>query len=171
MRFRHSRPARARLGGASGFTMIELMITGIVAAIVLLALITMYITSMQAWERAGARLALQRNAAMALDSVMFDIRHGSRVEVGGGSTSLTIYRATASGDSVLAFYQLVGDQLRNQHDTVLVDKVTSLQFTSPDGIRANVELSLLDDLGTSALDGDDMTIYIESAAVCRNKSF
>lgn len=171
MGFRHSRPGRARLGGAAGFTMIELMITGVVAAVVLLALITMYITTMQAWDRAGARLALQRNAAMALDRVMFDVRHGSRVEIGSGSTSLTIYRVTASGDSTLAAYQLVGDELRNQHGTVLVDKVTSVQFTSPNGIRVNVELSLLDDLGTSALEGDDKAIYIESAAVCRNLSY
>lgn len=154
----------------AGMTLTELLIAGVVMAIVLVALITMYITSMEAWDRAGARLALQRSAALALDKVMFDIRHGSRVEIGSGSTSMTIYRATVGGDSTLAVYQLVGDELRNQHGTVLVDRVTSLQFASGNGFKVNVQMSLEDDLGTTAVQEDDATIYIESTAVCRNQS-
>jgi Tfp pilus assembly protein PilW len=153
-----------------GFTLMELMIAGVVAAIVLLALITMYITSMQAWDRAGARLALQRNASMALDQVMFDVRHGSRVEVGGGGTSLTIIRTTAAGDSTIASYQLVGDQLRNQYGVALVDRVTSLTFATPNGFKLEAAMSLVDDLGTSAQEADDATIFVESAAVCRNQA-
>jgi Tfp pilus assembly protein PilW len=163
-------PFSPRRRDEGGMTLMELMIAGVVAAIVLLALITMYITSMQAWDRAGARLALQRNAALALDTVMFDVRHGSRVEVDAGLTQLTIYRTTAAGDSTIAVYQLVGDELRNQHGVALVDRVTSLTFTSPNGVKVAVEMSLVDDLGTSAVDADDATIFVESAAVCRNLS-
>jgi hypothetical protein len=162
------RLARWPLGSEAGLTLMELMVAAIVAAIVLLALVTMYITSMQAWDRSGARLALQRNAALALNQVVFDVRHGSRVEIGAGSTELTVYRTTAGGDSLSAYYQLVGDELRNQHGTVLVDKITSLQFTSPNGTHVDIQMNLVDDLGTSALEGDDKAIYFRSAAVCRN---
>jgi hypothetical protein len=154
----------------AGLTLTELMIAGVVTAIVMVALITMFITSMEAWDRAGARLALQRSAALALDKVMFDIRHGSRVEIAPGLTSMTIYRTTVGGDSTLAVYQLVGDELRNQYGTVLVDRVTSLQFTSGNGFKVNVQMSLVDDLGTTAVPEDDATLYIESTAVCRNQS-
>jgi len=163
-------PFLPRRRDEAGLTLMELMIAGVVAAIVLLAVITMYITSMQAWDRAGARLALQRNAALAMDKVLFDVRHGSHVEIGAGSTSMTIYRATVAGDSTLAVYQLVGDELRNQHGVALVDRVTSLVFTSGNGFKVEVEMSLEDDLGTSAQQADDATIYMESAAVCRNQS-
>jgi hypothetical protein len=101
---------------------------------------------------------------------MFDVRHGSRVEIGGGGTSMTIYRATVAGDSTMATYQLVGDELRNMHDVALVDRVTSLQFTSGNGFKVEVQMTLEDDLGTSAQPADDATIYVESAAVCRNQS-
>ena len=131
---RDRRLGRAPLGNAAGLTLMELMVAAIVAAIVLLAVVTMYITSMQAWDRSGARLALQRSAAMALDRVIFDVRHGSRVEIGSGPTSMTIFRTTSAGtDSTLAVYTLIGDQLTNQHGTVLVDKITSLEFTSTNG--------------------------------------
>lgn len=164
------RLSRVIAGNAAGFTLMELIVATVVAAIVLLALITMYITSLQAWDRSGARLALQRNGALALDRVIFDIRHGSRVEIGSGSESLMIYRTTAGSDSLMATYTLVDDGLTNIHGTVLLDKVTSLQFTSPSGVSVEIEMSLEDDLGTPGLEGDDKAIYFRSAAVCRNRS-
>lgn len=165
------RLVRALSGDQSGFTLTELMVAAIIAVIVLLALIVMYITSLQAWDRSGARLALQRNAALALDRVVFDVRHGSRVEIGAGSTSLTVYRTTPAGvDSTLATYSLVGDQLRNQHGTVVLDRITSLQFTSSNGVSVDIQLSLEDDMGTPGLDTDDREIYFRSEAVCRNRS-
>lgn len=169
------RLSRAAAGNTAGFTLMEVIVATVVAAIVLLALITMYITSLDAWDRSGARLALQRNAAMALDRVIFDVRHGSRVEIGAGATSLTVYRTTAGVDSTLAFFELVGDRLRyaragGDSAIVLLDKITSLQFTSANGVSVDIELSLEDDLGTAGLEGDDKAIYFRSAAVCRNQS-
>jgi prepilin-type N-terminal cleavage/methylation domain-containing protein len=163
-------------GDASGMTLMEVIVATVVVAIVLLALVTMYITSLQSWQRSGARLALQRNAALALDRVVFDVRHGSRVEVGSSPPSMTVYRGPAGADTVTAVYQLApaDGELRyqrpSQQQIVLLDKITSLQFTSPNGISVEIELSLEDDLGTTDLEGDDREIYFRSAAVCRNRS-
>jgi type II secretory pathway pseudopilin PulG len=169
------RLSRAVAGNAAGITLMELIVAMVVVAIVLLALVTMYITTLQAWDRSGARLALQRNAALALDRVVFDVRHGSRVEVGSSPPSLTVYRTTAGADTVTAEYELSGQELlyqraSSEEQIVLLDKVSSLQFISPNGISVEIEVSLEDDLGTTDLEGDDREIYFRSSAVCRNRS-
>ncbi len=153
-----------------GLTMMEVIVATIVMGIVLLALITLYLTSMDAWDRSGARLALQRSADLALERMAADVRMGSKVEIGPGQTQMTIYRTTATGDSLVASYELVGDELQNNHGTVLADYLTSLQFTSTGGTKVTMELTLEDDLGTPSLDGDDVRLYVMSAIVCRNRA-
>jgi len=160
----------ARLEGHGGFTITELLVASIIAGIILLAVISIYITSMQAWDRSGARLALQRTGDLAVESIVSDIRDGTRVEITNGGTAMTIYRATAIGDSVLAFYQLVDDEVRNGSGTVLAEDVTELVFTSGNGVKVRVEMSLYDDPGTPALTTDDESIHLETVAVCRNRS-
>jgi prepilin-type N-terminal cleavage/methylation domain-containing protein len=156
--------------GSSGFTLVEVMVSAVLVGIVLTAIIALYVTSMQAWTGTGTRLALQRNADMALEKVLSDVRRGSRVEITSGQTQMTIYRATASGDSTVEVYSLNSGGLRNSHGVVLVNNVTSLQFTSGNGVKVAILMSLLDNAGTTGVTGDDVTLQIESAAVCRNES-
>ncbi len=164
------RRSRALLGGQTGFTITELLVASIIAGIILLAVISIYLTSMQAWDRSGARLAIQRRGDLAMENIVTDIRDGSRVEITGGGTAMTIYRATATGDSVLAAYQLVDDEITNASGTVLAENVTGLTFTSGNGVKVRIEMSLYDDPGTPALKTDDESIQLETVAVCRNRS-
>ena len=150
--------------------MVEVIVATIVTGVVLLALITLYLTSMDAWDRSGARLALQRNADLALERMAEDIRMGSKVEIDVGQTAISIYRTTTTGDSLVASYGLVGDELRNNHGTVLADHLTSLQFSSTGNTKVTIRLTMIDDLGTTALDGDDVRLYATSAIVCRNRA-
>jgi prepilin-type N-terminal cleavage/methylation domain-containing protein len=159
-----------RPGDERGFTIAELMVASIIAGIILLAVISIYLTSMQAWDRSGARLALQRRGDLAVERIVANIRDGSRVEITNGGTAMTIYRATAGGDSVIAFYQLVDDELKNASGTVLAENVTELTFTSGNGVKVRIEMSMYDDPGTPALITDDESIQLETVAVCRNRS-
>ena len=156
--------------GSAGFTLVELMVSTVVVGVVLVAIIAMYVTAMQAWTGTGTRLALQRNADMGLEKVLSDIRAGSRVEINPAQTQMTIYRATVSGDSTMQVYSFASGGLRNSFGTVLVGNVTSLAFTSGNGVKVMIQMSLLDNAGTSGVTGDDATIQIESVAVCRNES-
>ena len=164
-----SRMARG-LRREAGLTMVEVIVATIVTAIVLLSLITLYLTSMDAWDRSGARLALQRRADLALERIAADVRAGSKVEIDPGQTQMSIYRTTATGDSLVASYALVDDELQNNHGTVLAERLTSLQFASVAGCKVSIPLTLEDDLGTTALDGDDVRLYTASAIVCRNRA-
>ena len=154
----------------AGFTILELLIAGVAAAIVALAVMSMYISSMQAWGSAGSRLALQRSADYAVERILGDIRKGSRVVITSGGAAMAIYRATASGDSLMVSYSVVSNELRNSFGVVLVNRVTSLQFTSGNGVKVGVELELYDNRGTTGVTGDDLSIHVASTAVCRNQS-
>lgn len=153
-----------------GVTISEVLIASIAGAVVIAAVVGMYITSLDAWDLSGAQLALQRNGDIAMEWIVKDIRAGSRVTVGPQQESLTVYRATASGDSLMAQYSLDGTQLKNMHDVVLTDNVTELRFTSGNGVKVWVEMILEDDLDTTNLDTDDKVIELTSVAVCRNES-
>lgn len=154
----------------AGLTILELLIAGVAAAIVALAVMSMYLSSMQAWGTAGSRLTLQRGADYAVERILGDIRKGSRVVITSGGASMAIYRATTSGDSLMVSYSVVNGELRNSAGVVFVDNVTSLLFTSGNGVKVGVELDLYDNRGTTAVTGDDMSMHVASTAVCRNQS-
>jgi hypothetical protein len=156
---------------SSGFTTLELMIAGFIGAIVLLAAFTMYLTSIQTWDISGARLALQRNGDRAMGQIAFDIRHGDFVVIGADSTSIAVTRTIGGATATLATYQLNGDQVVNQFGTVLTDHVTSLRFSSGNGTKIWISMTLADDLGTSGEAADDQRVEINTVAVCRNEPY
>jgi hypothetical protein len=155
---------------SSGFTITEVLISSIAAAVVIAAVVTMYITSLDAWDLSGAQLAIQRNGDLTMEWIVKEIRAGSRVTVGSGQHSLTIYRATATGDSISGHFELDGSEIKNMYGVVLTDNVTDLTFTSGNGVKVWVEMTLEDDLGTTNVDTDDKIIELTSVAVCRNQS-
>lgn len=154
----------------AGLTVLELLVAGIAATIVALAVMSMYLSSMQAWGTAGSRLSLQRGADHAVERILGEIRKGSRVVITSGGTAMAIYRATASGDSLMVSYSVVNGELMSSAGVTLVDNVTAVQFTSGNGVKVGVELDLYDNRGTTGVTGDDMSIHVASTAVCRNQS-
>jgi Tfp pilus assembly protein PilW len=155
---------------SKGISLTEVLVAAFAAGIVITAVTAMYLTSLDAWDLSGARLAVQRDADYAMEWIVRDIRAGSKVVIGAQNESMTIYRTTASGDSTMAYYELNGTELRNMHGTILADNVTDLAFTSGNGVKVLVEMTLGDDLGTTYTDTDDKIIEMSSIAVCRNQS-
>jgi type II secretory pathway pseudopilin PulG len=163
-----------RLATNGGMTLVELMVAGIISAIILIAAFTMYLTSMDTWELSGARLALQRNGDRAVKMIMFDIRHGDNVAIGPGATSIAVTRTMAGATATLATYALRGDRVvyhraANPDSAIIASGVTELQFSSSNGAKVWISMTLSDDMGTSALPFDDQRVEINSVAVCRNE--
>ena len=159
-----------RTGRESGLTTMEVMIAGFIGAIILIAAFTMYLTSMETWDLSGARLALQRNGDRTVKQMAFDIRHGDSVVVGSAPPSITILRTVSGTTTTLATYALVGDQVVNDHGTVLTSNVTDLTFSTGNGVKVSISMTLADDMGTSALEFDDQRVEINSVSVCRNEA-
>jgi len=165
----HGSVTGGRLATNAGMTMVEVLIAGFVGTVVLLAAFTMYLTSMETWNLSGARLALQRNGDRAVKRIAFDIRHGDTVIVGADSTSIIVTRTISGATAVQATYALTGDQVVNQHGTVLTGDVTDLRFSSGNGAKVRISMTLADDMGTTAVPFDDQRVEINSVAVCRNE--
>ncbi len=151
-------------------TLVELMVAGIITAIILVAAFTMYLTSMDTWDVSGARLALQRNGDRAVEQIAFDIRHGDFVVIGADSTSIVITRTIGGATGTLQTYALSGDEVVNQFGTVLAGNVSELKFASGNGVKVWISMTLSDDMGTSAVPFDDQRVEINSVAICRNES-
>jgi Tfp pilus assembly protein PilE len=165
----HRRGADRRLPGNAGITMLEVMIAGLIGAIILLAAFTMYLTSIETWDISGARLALQRNGDRAVKQMAFDIRHGDTVTISPDSTAIAVTRTVSGTTTTLATFALSGDQVVNQFGTVLTSDVTDLTFSSSNGVKVWISMTLADDMGTTALPFDDQRVQINSVAVCRNE--
>ena len=165
----HERAPGGRRPGNAGITLLEVMIAGLVGAIILIAAFTMYLTSMETWDLSGARLALQRNGDRAVKQMAFEIRHGDTVVVGADSTSIAVTRSESGTTTTLATFALSGDQVLNDHGTVLANNVTDLRFSSSNGVKVWISMTLADDMGTTALPYDDQRVQINSVAVCRNE--
>jgi len=165
----HKEKAGGGLRSNAGITMLELMIAGLIGAIILLAAFSMYLTSMETWELSGARLALQRNGDRVVKQIAFDIRHGDTVTVSPDSTSIAVTRTESGVTTTLATFALTGDQVINQHGTVLTSDVTDLTFSTSNGIKVWISMTLADDMGTTAVPYDDQRVQINSVAVCRNE--
>ena len=174
-RLRTHRPvAGGRLMTNAGVTLVELMIVGFISAIILLAAFTMYLTSMDTWEISGARLALQRNGDRAVKRITFDIRHGDTVVIGPGATSIAVTRTIDGTTATLASYGLQGDQVwyylpAISDSAVIASNVTDLQFSSSNGAKVSISMTLVDDMDTTADLVDDQRVEITSLAACRNE--
>lgn len=169
------RAMRRRLSSEDGITTMEVMIAGIIGAIILLAAFTMYLQSMETWDISGARLALQRNGDLAMRRIAFDIRHGDAVVVGADSTSIAVTRTEHGATSTLVSYGRVGEGVLRVtaagDSAIIVRKVTSLRFSSGNGVKVWISMTLADDLGTGAVAADDQRVEINSVAVCRNEAY
>ena len=176
---RRPRPDRKAGGRAeAGLTLLEVLIASFMGAIILLAAFTMYLTSLDTWDISGSRLALQRNGDRAVRQIAFDIRHGDYVVIGADSSSIAVTRTLGGSTSTLAQYRLEDEQVKNGANVSLTDpnqtgdiKVTSLRFSSSNGVKVWISMTLVDDMGTTALPYDDQRVEINSVAVCRNQPF
>jgi len=158
------------LASSKGMTLIELMIVGILAGIVGLAAVAMYIASLDTWDQSGARLAVQRDAYLATERVLFDVRRGSRVEVSGDSTAVTIIWDAVGGDSTIAVYSLDGDELKDSQNLPFLDKIERLTFSETGSVRLRMQFRVQDDMGTPGIPEDDEGVSIDATAVCRNRA-
>jgi hypothetical protein len=110
----------------------------------------------------------------------FDIRHGDYVVV--HPTSIAITRTIGGNTDTLAVYSLEAGQLLRNPGGSLTDPyglgsvrsnitVSDLEFSSGNGTKVWISMTLTDDMGTSGTEFDDQRVEINSVAVCRNEPY
>ncbi|MBW8057814.1 MAG: prepilin-type N-terminal cleavage/methylation domain-containing protein [candidate division NC10 bacterium] len=109
----------------SGFTLLEMLISSAIFAIVLFAIYTIYITSQTTSTRGINKIEVQQNARVAMRRMAREIRMagydpGSAIPAQGSQTAIQVANAnsitfiadvTGDGDSDQVTYQLQGTQL------------------------------------------------------------
>ncbi len=150
-------------------TLSEVLIGTLIAGFIVVAAFTMYVTSVETWQQTSTRLDVQRDANLVVDMMLNDIRAGSRVTISQANTRMDIHRRTVAGsDSLTNAYYLEGTELKNLAETVLLDRIADLSFTSGNGHKVTVLMRIEDDLGTTGISEDDEGIRYEAVAVTRN---
>jgi prepilin-type N-terminal cleavage/methylation domain-containing protein len=71
---------RKKFKSISGFTLIELMIVVVILSFVILGLVTIFSGGVRSYISGTAQLEAQRNARQAMDRMVRELRHGSRIE-------------------------------------------------------------------------------------------
>ncbi len=151
-------------------TLTELMIVCMVAVMVAIAAASIYVASVETWQYAGAKLALQRSADEAFVRITADIRSGSEVTITKSGTEISITQFNTSiGDSTVGTYLLVEDEVTNIFGNTILTGVDSLAFESQYGEKVRIALRLVDPMNTPENPYDDVSQYLETVAVCRNR--
>ena len=94
--------------GSRGFTLIEMIVSTALFAVVMLVSVTALLSLVDANRKTQALHSVMNNLNIALDSMVRALRMGSVYHCGGGEYSLA--RDCGNGDTVLAFEAFGGDR-------------------------------------------------------------
>jgi type II secretory pathway pseudopilin PulG len=162
-------PRRRVPRGNGGFTLIELLIAAGLSIAVIAAVVVAYSGTVRSWQTTAAYANIQREASLAVEVMARSIRPGSNVVIGAGGDSLAVVLNTGSGDSTIAVFTLDDDgRIVDMNGSVVTSRVDSLGFSSVDQKSVNIDLIILDDIGTAQRLTDDQAVYMSTTAICRN---
>jgi len=155
-----------------GFSIIDLIIAVGVSAFVIMAGMAFYAGTLRSARGTSSLAGLQRDAALAVESVSRAIREGSSVTIASdsaaGSDSLRVLLRVGTVDSLIACYHPDDQgQLLDISGNIVVSNVDSVQFSTSNGTLVNASVYLRDGMGT-AESSDDQSVLIETTTSCRN---
>jgi type II secretory pathway pseudopilin PulG len=163
------RPHRGAPVGSGGFTLTELMIAAGLSVAVIAAVVVAYSGTVRSWQTTAAYANIQREASLAIEVMARSIRPGSNVEIGTGGDSLAVILNVDGADSTIAVFHLDGQgNIVDINGGIVTARVDSLGFTSADQKAVNIDLVLLDDIGTADRLTDDQAVHMSTTAICRN---
>jgi len=130
-----------------GFTLVELIVTTFISAIVIVAAGMILFLGQKTWNSTWDRTNLQRDASYAMLRMTRDIKAGASVQVENNGQSLKIFNGgdwvrffTASGATMLTLKSETGG---GSSETVLEDNVEALKFNVT-GSMVTIDLKMKD---------------------------
>ena len=142
-----------------GFTLVEIIITTIIAAIVLLGLGYIVLTTQRYWVGGGREVDLQRDLSLSMDWIKRVLRDGERVKILTGGESIEVESLREGWRK--RFYREGNNLIMETAGEfqVIVDNLTGLSFSW--GVR-NIGIDI-------SLSEHDMEVSARSAATLRNR--
>ncbi len=145
--------------GRKGFTLIEIMITTIIAAIVIIGLGYIVLTTQRYWVKGGREADLQRDVTLSMDWMKRVLRDGEKVDISDGGTSIEVENVREGWKK--KFYRDGNNLIMETggKTEVVVDDLTNLDFSW--GVR---------DIGVNlTLSKYNRQLTASSAVTLRNK--
>lgn len=170
---------KGRLSGSaeSGFTMIELLVTMVLTAIVMTGIVNVFVSGSRAGADANARLGAQQNTRVALDRLEFDGRCATSATIvsSGAGVSFSLPAACSHATGTVTWCVVSGVLTRYTSSScsgvgmTLVDGITSaapFSLTTASGDLPRLDIALTVDTFGSAADAVTLTdtITLRNAA-------
>jgi prepilin-type N-terminal cleavage/methylation domain-containing protein len=105
-----------------GFSLIELMIVVTILSLMVLGLVTFFSGGARSWISGQSQLKAQREARIAMDTMVKEIREGKKVENGSYENGVTISYPAALGKEKVTF-KLIGGQVLRNGVNILIDNI------------------------------------------------
>ncbi len=115
--------------GRKGFTLIEIMITTIIAAIVIIGLGYIVLTTQRYWVKGGREADLQRDVTLSMDWMKRVLRDGEKVDISDGGASIEVENVREGWKK--KFYRDGNNLIMETggKTEVVVDDLTNLDFS------------------------------------------
>lgn len=141
---------RKKFKSTLGFSLIELMVVVVILSFVTLGLVTIFSGGVRSYISGNAQLDAQRNARQAMDIMVRELRHGSRVLSSSSETkSVTVKIPAIDGEQAYdveyfwegikhdSLYRIVSGT-----KTPVIDNVLNLKFDSSKSSRISILLEV-----------------------------
>jgi len=154
---------RIKSSNQRGYTLLELMVAGMLSMFVLLALGKLILVNQQSWEWGRDKTVLQQNASLTLERISARVRAARSIAV-ADSTEFRCYDATGSVTDV--FRRVVNSGGRLQHNGLdMVDRTCNAFIVTTDDDTTSVTIQI------ELADNSDERITAMTRTAIRNQSF
>jgi Tfp pilus assembly protein PilW len=161
-------PKRPRRRLDRGISLVELLLATGTGAIVIFAMVTVYLVGFDSWTGSARRAAVQQEASTTMEIIARKVRPASRVVISGSPDSLALQLNTAGGPVPIGSLHLVNGNLRDENGVTLSSGISTLAFSTADSRSLVVDLEVTDQAGTPNRTSDDAVVRLSTTILCRN---
>ena len=167
-----------KLKSNKGFSLIELMVVVTILSFMVIGLVTFFTGGARSWISGQNQLQAQREARMAMDSMVKEIREGKSVVTGSYENGVIISFPTALGGGIVSF-ELIGNSVKRNGINTLIDNIPGgglfftyfddeehvvVDSTQASKLRIELQVDVDGDMST----GGNADIIIETEVNLRN---
>lgn len=161
----------------NGFTLIELMIVVVILGLITLGAVTFFSGGMRSWISGQFQLAAQRDARIALDRMVKEIREGDELDDSSDDDTIIVdYNVLSEDTLTFSWSGTSGDSL-TRNDAPFLDNVHSLSFIylnqagvemTNESNASKILINLQVDLDGDASTGGNPDIILDTEVNLRN---
>lgn len=123
-----------------GFSLIEMMVALGILSLIIIGLVTFFSGGTRAWVTGQYQLEAQRNARLAMDRMVREIREGTSIDEISSNTTIKINYLASFGKSPVTYS--LSDTTINRNGNPLINDVKTLNFTYTDASKVHILLEV-----------------------------